>query len=442
MQRYAIFVVCMCVVFLFLNVKSEPLHSFYCTFVPIMRNHQIVTLSNGLRIIHESSETDVVYCGFVVCAGTRDEDALDSGMAHFCEHLTFKGTQRRKSWQIANGLERVGGDLNAYTTKEATVYYAAVLKQDFPRAVDLLCDIVFHSVYPQREIDKEVEVICDEIKSYEDSPAELIFDEFEEMIFRGHPMGRSILGNANRLHEYHTEDALRFTQRYYTLHNMAFFVFGDVDFKRIERLLLRSTSDVSDFAYEKPEVVLPEYVVEEREVSKQTHQAHVMMGTRAYSAYDHRRIGLFLLNNLLGGPGMNSRLNVALREHNGLVYTVESFLTSYTDTGEWGVYFGCDEHDVTRCRRLVLRELHRLCDKPLSQAQLSAAKKQLKGQIGISCDNLEGYALSMGKTFAHYGHYRDVHRLYEQIDALTPEFLLQISQDIFNESQLTTLVYR
>lgn len=400
-------------------------------------------MPNGLRIIHECAQTDVVYCGFVVCAGTRDEEPADSGMAHFCEHLSFKGTRKRKSsWQIANSLERVGGDLNAYTTKEETVYYAAVLRNDVDRAVDLLCDIVFNSTYPQREIDKEVEVICDEIKSYEDSPSELIFDEFEEMVFHGHPLGRSILGSSDRLHQYTTADAMRFTRRCYTLGNVAFFIYGRVDFDRISRLLLRHTAALEPGTLSKNISSLPAYEPRSREVRKNTHQAHVVMGTRTFGARDGRRIGLFLLNNMLGGPGMNSRLNVALREHNGLVYTVESFLTSYTDTGEWGIYFGCDAKDIDRCRRLALRELHRLADAPLSAARLSAAKKQLKGQIGISCDNFENYALAMGKVFAHYGHYRSVERLCGQIDSLTPSALQDIAAEVFDESRLTTLIYR
>lgn len=407
----------------------------------MIQNYHTTTLPNGLKVIQEYSPSNVVYCGYVVCAGTRDEADNESGMAHFCEHMSFKGTFHRSAWQVANELEKVGGDLNAYTTKEETVYYAAVLKNDFTRAVRLLSDIVLSSTYPQREIEKEVEVICDEIQSYEDTPSELIFDEFEEMLFPAHPLGRSILGRAERLREYVTADAWCFTQRHYQPANLCFFVYGDVDFSVLERTLLRLTLDRETSSVALPSVAPSPYQPIEREVKKDTHQAHVVMGGRAYSAYDNRRIGLFLLGNLLGGPGMNSRLNQSLRERSGLVYNVESFHTSYTDTGEWGIYFGCDEHDVKRCRKKVLHELSRLVDAPLTPAQLSAAQKQLKGQIGVSCDNFENYALAMGKTFAHYGHHRDIDLLCGQIDALTPQSLQEIAADLFRPEQLTTLIY-
>ncbi|MEG2156782.1 MAG: pitrilysin family protein [Bacteroidaceae bacterium] len=407
-----------------------------------MRQHNEHTLPNGLKIIHEPSPTEVVYCGFVVRAGTRNEDEADSGMAHFCEHVTFKGTERRRSWHVLNGLERVGGDLNAYTNKEETVYYAAVLREDFAKAVDLLADIVFHSIYPQREIDKEVEVIIDEIESYKDSPSELIFDEFEEMLFRGHPLGRSILGDPVRLRQLTTADALRFCSKHYQPQNTAFFVYGQVDFPRIVRTVSKATKDLCQGLPLEPIVGLPAYVPEERVVERGTHQAHVLIGNRTFCASDDRRVALFLLNNILGGPGMNSRLNVSLRERSGLVYSVESNAMHYTDTGVWNVYFGCDPDDVERCRKLLLRELRLFREKPLRATQLAAAKKQLKGQIGISCDHFESYALSMGKVFAHYGYYRDIHRLSEQVDAVTSEMIQQIAEVLFAEDQLTTLIYK
>lgn len=403
--------------------------------------HQHI-LPNGLKIIHEPSPTNVVYCGYIVNAGTRDEETNDRGMAHFCEHMTFKGTARRRSWQIRNCLERVGGDLNAFTNKEITVYYATIQREDFPRAANLLSDIVFHSVYPQAEIDKEVEVIIDEIDSYNDSPAELIYDEFEEMLFRGHPLGRNILGNADTLRGYHTADALRFTQRYYIPQNCTFFVLGQVDFHKVVRLLERDTPRAS-VAMPTPTLTpMPLYQKDIRICDRDTHQAHVLMGNRGCSISSADRTALFLLNNILGGPGMNSLLNVALREKRGLVYTVESTSFSYKDTGVWSVYFGCDESKADRCRRIVERELDSLCQSPLSERTLSMAKKQMIGQLLIAGDNFESYALALGKVFALQNTHRDVDAICASIRALTADDLLRVARKVMNPDNLTTLIYR
>ena len=468
------------------------------------------TLDNGLRIIHLPSDSKVVYCGYQINAGTRNEEPGEEGLAHFCEHVTFKGTERRKAWHILNCLESVGGDLNAYTNKEGTVYYSAILKEHIARAVDLLSDIVFHSVYPQAEIDKEVEVICDEIESYNDSPAELIYDEFENILFKGSPLGHNILGTAEQVRAFKTEDALRFTQKLYRPDNAIFFAYGDIDFKKLVRLLQRALAD-DESVVKLAEEKLPQIsqitqiswnensIAEEKSVSsvksvgienteksagnknaeksvssvksvgpkkypsvgpkkypsvrdeiagqtivmqKNTHQAHVMIGTRAYDVNDDRRMPLYLLNNMLGGPGMNAKLNLALREHNGLVYTVESTMVAYGDTGTWSIYFGCDEHDVKRCLRLVRKELDKFMQKPLSDAQLKAAKKQIKGQIGVACDNRENFALDFGKSFLHYGWEKNVDRLYEQVDEITAAQIQAVAQELFDKDRLTTLIFK
>ena len=426
------------------------------------------TLDNGLRIIHLPSDSKVVYCGYQINAGTRNEEPGEEGLAHFCEHVTFKGTERRKAWHILNCLESVGGDLNAYTNKEGTVYYSAILKEHIARAVDLLTDIVFHSVYPQAEIDKEVEVICDEIESYNDSPAELIYDEFENIIFKGSPLGHNILGTAEQVRSFKTEDALRFTRKLYRPDNAIFFAYGDIDFKKLVRLLKKSflseerrvKSEETTFGdrrerqFNSPEAQAQfniqhstfntQHSFEGQTIvmQKNTHQAHVMIGTRAYDVNDDRRMPLYLLNNMLGGPGMNAKLNLALREHNGLVYTVESTMVAYGDTGVWSIYFGCDEHDVKRCLRLVRKELDKFMQKPLSEAQLKAAKKQIKGQVGVACDNRENFALDFGKSFLHYGWEKNVDRLYEQVDEITAEQIQAVAQELFDKDRLTTLIFR
>ena len=452
------------------------------------------TLDNGLRIIHLPSDSKVVYCGYQINAGTRNEEPGEEGLAHFCEHVTFKGTERRKAWHILNCLESVGGDLNAYTNKEGTVYYSAILKEHIARAVDLLSDIVFHSVYPQAEIDKEVEVICDEIESYNDSPAELIYDEFENILFKGSPLGHNILGTAEQVRAFKTEDALRFTRKLYRPDNAIFFAYGDIDFKKLVKLIQKAlgecpkgrelacsadcksaeTPTEERIAEKTPtkeriteETPTGETPTEEMEagdanhkvqsskfnvqskvagqtivMQKNTHQAHVMIGTRAYDVNDSRRMPLYLLNNMLGGPGMNAKLNLALREHNGLVYTVESTMVAYGDTGIWSIYFGCDEHDVKRCLRLVRKELDKFMQKPLSDAQLKAAKKQIKGQIGVACDNRENFALDFGKSFLHYGWEKNVDRLYEQVDEITAEQIQAVAQELFDKDRITTLIFR
>ena len=452
------------------------------------------TLDNGLRIIHLPSDSQVVYCGYQINAGTRNEEPGEEGLAHFCEHVTFKGTERRKAWHILNCLESVGGDLNAYTNKEGTVYYSAILKEHIARAVDLLSDIVFHSVYPQAEIDKEVEVICDEIESYNDSPAELIYDEFENILFKGSPLGHNILGTAEQVRSFTTEDALRFTRKLYRPDNAIFFAYGDIDFKKLVKLIQKAlgecpkgrelacsadcksaeTPTEERIAEETPtkeriteETPTGETPTEEMEagdanhkvqsskfnvqskvagqtivMQKNTHQAHVMIGTHAYDVNDDRRMPLYLLNNILGGPGMNAKLNLALREHNGLVYTVESTMVAYGNTGTWSIYFGCDEHDIKRCLRLVRKELDRMMEKPLSDSQLKAAKKQIKGQIGVACDNRENFALDFGKSFLHYGWEKNVDCLYEQVEAITSQQIQDVARELFDKNRLITLIFK
>lgn len=412
-----------------------------------MTRYQTAVLDNGLRIIALPTASPVVYCGYQLNVGTANELPGEEGIAHFCEHVTFKGTTRRTAIDVIQCLEEVGGDLNAFTTKTDTVYYSAILKDHLPRAIDLLTDIVFHSVYPQKEINKEVEVICDEIESYNDSPAELIYDEFENLIFRGHPLGHSILGTSERVRRFTTDDALRFTKQYYLPMNSVFFAYGDVDFEYLLRLLEKENGAKVKVIeeVEKPvESSLPplsEYQPQVVEIDKHTHQAHVMIGNRAYSIHDKRRMALYLLNNILGGPGMSARLNLALRERRGLVYTVESTMVSYSQTGLWSVYFGCDADDRAECMRLVRAELDRFMSVPLSDEELSIAKQQLKGQIGIACDNRENLALDFGKVFLHYGWKKDITALYRDIDAITAEDVQQVACELFPEERLTNLVY-
>ena len=402
-----------------------------------MKKYNIATLPNGLRIIHLPSASPVVYCGIAIAAGSRHEEAGEEGVAHFCEHMSFKGTRRRSAIQILNCLESVGGDLNAFTNKEDTTFYAAIQKEHFSRAVDLLTDIVFCSQYPQHEVEHEVDVICDEIESYNDSPAELIYDVFENQLFKGHSLGHNILGTREQVQHFTSQHALHFTSRYYQPDNAIFFVYGDITFSRlVKRLEVRE--------YSRPQN-LPQIISLTPPLSPLTpetphHQAHVMLGCQSFSFDDPRRMPLFLLNNILGGPGMNARLNLKLREQHGLVYTVESSMASYSDTGVWSVYFGCDHHDVKRCIRLVNHELDRIMQAPLSARQLAAAKRQLKGQLTIAADNREQFALDMAKHFLHYGKERSLDELIAQIDAITAPQLQDVAQQLFTPKHMQQLI--
>ncbi len=442
--------------------------------------YNTITLANGLRIIHRPTDSPIVYCGYQIAAGSRNESVGQEGLAHFCEHMSFKGTSRRTAMQVINCLESVGGELNAFTNKDSTVYYSAIQKEHIGRAVSLLTDIVFSSTYPQSEIKKEVDVICDEIESYNDSPAELIYDEFDNIIFAGHPLGHNILGSRENVRSFTTADAKAFTARYYVPGNAIFFCYGDIDFKRLCRLvereqLLPQPLPDREGESQKADKLTQDKVTQDNVLKQDsphsfsaeatkattsmtlsggegreaviirhlgTHQAHVMIGCRAYSVHDKRRMALYLINNILGGPGMNTRLNLSLRERNGLVYTVESTMVSYGDTGIWSTYFGCDPKDVKRCLKLIRKELNRLMAHQLSERQLSAAKTQIKGQIALACDNRENFAIDFGKSFLHYGWEKDVTSLYRNIDSLTAEQLQEVAKEIFAEERLFTLVYK
>ena len=420
-----------------------------------------LTLNNGLRVVYAPSPTNTVYLGLALDAGTRDETDGESGMAHFAEHLSFKGTDRRTSRQIITYMESVGGDLNAFTGKEETVYYCTCQKEHFSRAMDLLFDVVFHSKYPQEEMDKEVEVVIDEIESYNDSPSELIYDDFEAMLFQGHPLGRSILGNAERLRAYKTEDVQSYTSRLYVPSNAVLFIYGNVSEKEIMKQIRKNdppqpslqggrasinrlSGHIGSTSYSPPyrEGLGVGPVSGSHIIHKDTHQAHIMMGARAFGGTHPKHLALFLANNILGGPGLSSRLNLALREKRGLVYTVESTLTTYTDTGVWAIYFGCDHHDAEKCKRIVKRELQRLCDAPLSEKALNAAKRQIIGQIALSYDNFESVAIGMGKRMLHYGRTQTKEQFIDRIQALTAEQVWDAAKEVFTPENLTILEYR
>lgn len=420
-----------------------------------MSEYNTCTLSCGLRVIHLPRQSEVVYCGYALKTGARNEALTEEGLAHFCEHLTFKGTVNLSSMQIINALEKVGGELNAYTAKEETVYYASILKRYFNRAVDTLTEMVFHSIYPQEEIEKEREVICDEIDSYRDSPAELIYDDFENRLFLQHPLGHNVLGTKENVRRFSTEDCMRFTGRNYVPRNMVFFVLGDVKFadlvKRLNSLLsdqpAKKEADVpttaAAFSADKDNkygIIRPaEHVLIDK--TQQTHQGHVMTGLAFSKETEQWRIPLFIVNNLLGGPSMNSRLNVSLREKRGLVYTVEGIMTTYSDALLWCVYFGCDKEDIRRCLNLVNSQVERLRKHPISDSALHAVKTQICGQMALAAEQKESFAIDMAKQYLHYGTTRSISNLYERIGRVTTNDIRLLVENILNKENLFTLIY-
>ncbi|MCL2650859.1 MAG: insulinase family protein [Candidatus Azobacteroides sp.] len=400
------------------------------------------TLSSGLKLIHSYVDSPVSYCGFTINAGTRDEKPEEFGIAHFTEHLLFKGTSKRGYKHIINRMENVGGELNAYTTKEETFIYAVFLEEHFERAFELLSDLVFHSQFPENEIEKERDVILDEINSYKDNPAELIFDEFENLLFSGHEMGHNILGEINTLENIHKEDFIRFYQSCYQPQNMVFFSTGKTPFKKIVKLANKYVADTVHSNFSQMKRTPPGTMsAQSKTEDKDLYQKHVIIGTLGYNMFDKNRTSLFLLNNMLGGPCLNSRLNLSLREKSGLVYNVESNLTSYTDTGIFSIYFGCDPKYMEKCISLVNKELKLLKEKSLTTSQLEAAKKQLKGQLGVSSENRENISLGMGKSFLHRNKYDSLQEIYRKIDHVTANQLLDTANEIFEDDRIFRLIY-
>lgn len=407
-----------------------------------MLNYHIHTLQNGLRIVHKPTKRHVSFCGFFINAGSRDEQTEQFGMAHFVEHMLFKGTKKRKSYHIINRMEAVGGELNAFTNKEETVIYSSFLEGNFERAIELLTDLVFNSQYPQQEIEKEREVIIDEIHSYEDSPSELIFDEFENLVFRNSELGHNILGDEETLNTFNSEMVKKFTAKLYNLSQIVFFSTGNIDFKKIVRFAEKYLSVIESSERTSVRRKIEENVPQTITQEKDTSQTHVILGNKCLDLYDERRRTLLLLNNILGGPGMNSRLNISLREKKGYVYSVESNITSYSDTGILSIYFGSDPQNSDKCVKLILKELKHLRENKLSSIQLHRAKKQLIGQIGINSDNLENTAISLGKSIFLYEKFHSLDEVFSQIEKITSENILDVANEIFDLDKMSILTFK
>ncbi len=397
------------------------------------------TLPNGIRCVLKSVRSAVCYCSMTIGAGSRDEMAGERGVAHLLEHTIFKGTQRRKAYQVNCRLENLGGEINAFTTKEETVVHATVLRGDFAKAVELMDDIIFHSTFPREEVEKEKEVIYDEINMYKDSPDERIYDDFEDLLFEGSELGHNILGSKREVAKLHTEQIRSFVERNYTTDRMVFAAIGNISPRRfvatMERYFgaERATSRNSQRA-------VPERVERfSKTITRQQHQVREVMGARAYALDDRRRLALILMTNILGGPSAASRLNVALRERRALTYCVEALYTPLSDCGMFSIYFSCEKDKLERCREVIAEELHRIQCEPLSLRQLAIAKRQFIGGFSIAAENNEAYMLSVGKSYLSFGAVDSLEEVYRKVEEITPEDIMAVAKDIL--PALSSLTY-
>lgn len=399
------------------------------------------TLPNGIRLVHKTVPNMIAHAGVIVNTGSRDENEKEHGMAHFVEHMMFKGTGKRKTYYILSSLDDRGGELNAYTTKEETAVYGSFLKHDYNKAFDIISDVIFNSTFPEKEIQREKEVIIEEINSYRDTPSEIIFDDFEEMIYTGSPIGRNILGSEESLRNFDKDMIFDFVRSNYNPSEMVVCSVGDIKEKQLVNLFEKYFSNIPAKRVNNNRVAFSGYRPLRKTVSKKTWQDHCIIGNLAYNVKDKRRIAMFLLNNLLGGQGLNSRLNLSLREKNGFAYNVESNYIPYCDSGVFMIYFGTDEKNRNRSINVVMKELKKLRDQRLGILQLQKAKNQMKGNIARAWENHENHMLAMGKNILIFNKMESIDDLYEKISMLTSSDLLEIANEIFDENMLSSLIY-
>ncbi len=403
--------------------------------------YQYYQLKNGIRIIHRQIPGQISHCGLMVDTGSRDELEQENGMAHFIEHMIFKGTRKRKAYHIISRIENVGGELNAYTSKEETCIYASFLSPFYERSLEIFADVAFHSVFPEKEIRKEKDVVLDEINSYQDNPAELIFDDFENLIFDGHPLGRNILGDRSHVESFTRKDIFRFVNRNYDTRKMVISSVGQIDFETLVRLVRKHFEDIPE---NKKEVLRPSfesYMPARKVVQKQSYLSHCLTGNIAFPFNHPKKMTLLLLNNLLGGPAMNSRLNLGIREKYGFAYTIESTVQTYSDTGFFGVYLGTDEKHVERSLDLVQRELGKLRTRKLGALQLASAKQQFKGQVAMNDEVPLNEMLDVAKAFLYKDSVNSSEKVFKLVDAITAEDIQEVASVIFDPEAQSTLIY-
>lgn len=406
-----------------------------------MRNIKIFKLSNGIRVVHQQLvTTKIVHCGIIIDIGSRDENTENQGIAHFWEHMAFKGTKRRRSFNIINCLDSVGGELNAYTEKEKVVFYASVRDEYFERAVDILSDITFHSIFPDYQIEKERGVILEEMAMYNDSPDDSLQDEFESIVYKDHPMGMNILGRPETVNSFTKRDFLTFFKNHLSTDKIAFSCVGNISLDEVERIARKYFEALLTRKAKGKRKKFRVYKPREQILKCTVKQAKCAIGRDAYPIINDNRTPLFLLVNMLGGPGMNSRLNLALREKYGFVYSIDAHYIPYTDTGMFAVFFGTEPKQLNRCIALVKKELNRFCDKPLTRRQLASAKEQIKGQLAIAEENNLSLMLSMGRSVLDLGRVPSLEEIYYQIDEINAFKLRDIAQEIFDESKMSYLI--
>jgi predicted Zn-dependent peptidase len=404
--------------------------------------YNIKELSNGIRIVHmEVPHTRMVHSGFVLNIGSRDESKEQEGLVHFWEHMAFKGTKKRKAFHIINRLESLGGELNAYTTKEKVCFYASILKEHFNKAAELLCDITFNSTFPEKQIEKERQVILEEMAMYRDSPEDAIQDEFDELVFEGHALGRNILGTEETVRSFSQQDFFNFISSRMDTTNIVFSVVGNISFKKVLNQVEGFLSSIPAKRSLYIRSGYSQYIPKTKIIEKDITQAHCAIGKPAYSIYDPKRFKLYLLNNILGGPSMNSRLNLSLRENHGYVYAVESAYQTYSDTGFLGIFFGTEENTVKRASKLVLKEMEKLRTQKLGTMQLHMAKEQAIGQMAMAEENYAALMLVFGKNLLDKGKIDSLDSIFAMIRETTSEEIQEIANEVFAPDQLSFLTY-
>jgi len=415
-----------------------PLYPYLYTYMDLLLH----TLDNGVRLVHHRIPGLVAHCGLIINTGSRDETDAEHGMAHFIEHMLFKGTRKRKAYHILSRLEDVGGELNAYTTKEETSIHASFLKEDYERAVELISDITFNSLFPEKEIEKEKDVVIEEINSYLDNPSELIFDDFEELIFSNQPIGRNILGTPESVKSFSQKSISDFISNNYNTRQMVFCSVGNIADEKILKLFKTHFSHIVTNSIEPRADEIWLYKPASLTKKMDTFQNHCILGNLAYDLKDKRRMGMFLLNNILGGQGLNSRLNLSLREKNGFAYNVESSYSPYYDTGIFSIYFGTDSLYLNKSIAIAMAELKKLRTIKLGTVQLSKAKNQIKGYLARGYENHESLMLSLGKSLLVFDKIDSIEDICRKIDKVTASELLETANDIFEPSKLSTLIYK
>jgi predicted Zn-dependent peptidase len=404
-------------------------------------DYQVHTLSNGIRILHKPAASSISHACIIINAGSRDEQAHKSGLAHFLEHLLFKRTEKRTTNQILNRLELVGADLNAYTTKEYTCVHASFLNPHLERSLDLFEDIIFHSVFPEEEMIKEKEVVLDEISSYQDQPDEAVNDDFEDLLFEGHSLGRNILGTAESVKSFTRSDIIEFSKSNYRTDEIIIGVFGNYDFKKVIRIGEKAFGPIPLNTPPRKRSPVNPYVPKSLSFKKPINQSHCVMGCRSYSFHHPDKVAFLLLNNLVGGTGMSSRLNLEIREKYGIAYTIESNYTPLSDTGIFSIYFGTDPEKIPKAVKLIYKEINKLKEKALGSVQLHQAKQKFIGQIALGEENRMGLIISMAKSLLDYGRVDSLEEVFAKINAVTASQVLHISNQMFDEKQWTRLLF-